>query len=801
MAQVPVSQGPQIALRPSPGANFRPADFGSSGEAVGRAAAQFGGAVGDQADVREQIQSLEDQAVVKEANNAIAAHYADTGYSGADPYFGKRGKDALMARPDVEKGLNDFIGTTREGLQNEHQRALFDRAVRPQQTEWLTQIATHSLKETRTYEDDQSVARIGQTTELAKLSYLDDPKHGEEQIASALLEVEQRGARLGWSPEAISAEKLKVASSTYRDIGNRLALTGPQGPDAAQAFVEAHESSMTSDDRDAVLSRATIQRNQMEAEARRQKAEARRTANEAKHDARDRVESALGRISDGLPLGADEYASTVADAKLTEDPNLLKRVEEGQLKNGLTIEHAHDTPTQLQDRINELSASITKAGEKADPKQIIERDHLQQMFNRGSSQLNTDPLSWGAAHLGITVAPLNLDDPTSIKNRVVAATTIANRTGHSPAVLTPTEVATLAPQWRNGDVNQRVGLVTKLARFGPLASTVAQQVVPGNDGFQVLMGLATHSNKGVAFSRINQVLSGSEAIKTLPKLVDKSASSQQFNQFVGGSLQFLPGVKAGVYDVATKLLADEARENGWTDFSQVGRGWYRAVNSALGAYEKNGQQYGGLASLNGAVTVLPENMAQSDFESRIARAGGTQFRAAQNGVPQYGDGSHPTATEIKRMQWVPSAEGIYRLSDGHSFLHTASGGFYEVDVAKLPSAAGGGTPRPFGMIETGNIDIHHRTAVRNPDGSISTVRSISIGTEKGEVLIPTVVGGKVVSNKAAIEHFHKTGEHLGVFANAAAATAYAKKLHDQQAQEYGNPAFNAQLAAHGYVRR
>lgn len=90
-----------------------------------------------------------------------------------------------------------------------------------------------------------------------------------------------------------------------------------------------------------------------------------------------------------------------------------------------------------------------------------------------------------------------------------------------------------------------------------------------------------------------------------------------------------------------------------------------------------------------------------------------------------------------------------------------------------------------GMLEFGNIDLANRPTVKNADGSISTVRSISVGVDNGQaVLIPTVVGDKVVSNDEAIKHWQQTGQHLGVFANEDSANAYAERLHEDQARQY-----------------
>ena len=107
------------------------------------------------------------------------------------------------------------------------------------------------------------------------------------------------------------------------------------------------------------------------------------------------------------------------------------------------------------------------------------------------------------------------------------------------------------------------------------------------------------------------------------------------------------------------------------------------------------------------------------------------------------------------------------------------------------------------VIEKGNINLNNRLVVKNSDGSISTVRSIGVNIGGVEVLIPTVVNGKVVSEDAAIAHYKKTGEHLGKFKTVEASNAYAEKLHKDQEALYVNketdplqdPAFKARQAA------
>lgn len=137
-----------------------------------------------------------------------------------------------------------------------------------------------------------------------------------------------------------------------------------------------------------------------------------------------------------------------------------------------------------------------------------------------------------------------------------------------------------------------------------------------------------------------------------------------------------------------------------------------------------------------------------------------------------------------------SASGDFESRFGATHASTMPVGASTELAGALKQSGGtqppGNAPNDFpGLIHSGNIDLNNRPVVKNNDGSVSTVRSMSIGTDAGEVLIPTVhPDDYVMSNEEAVKHYEMTGKHLGIFQNPEAATSYAEQLHQQQQDQY-----------------
>lgn len=196
---------------------------------------------------------------------------------------------------------------------------------------------------------------------------------------------------------------------------------------------------------------------------------------------------------------------------------------------------------------------------------------------------------------------------------------------------------------------------------------------------------------------------------------------------------------------------------------------------------------GRIVERNGSKIPLPVGMEESDFEKRLKGIQPADL-ASQGGAVKVGTATVPLDQFVKQLpdaRLEHAGQGRYAVKAGMGYALRPDGKPLIVDLIRRPQTVATST-QPAGMVESGNIDLNARPVVKNKDGSISTVRSMSVNFDGQEVLIPTVAadGSRILSDEEAIQQYRKTGQHLGKFKTPAQATAYAEALHKQQERRY-----------------
>ena len=120
--------------------------------------------VADQAGkVAIYVQNTIDEAVAKEADNKLADQIRNVIMNPESGYLTTNGKGALDSREATIEKLTKAQGNVSGILQNDMQRALFDRAARARINSALDRVDSHAMQQVKVYEQAESTARIQST--------------------------------------------------------------------------------------------------------------------------------------------------------------------------------------------------------------------------------------------------------------------------------------------------------------------------------------------------------------------------------------------------------------------------------------------------------------------------------------------------------------------------------------------------------------------------------------------------------------------------------------------------------------
>ncbi|MGO3712844.1 hypothetical protein [Alcaligenes aquatilis] len=524
------------------------------------------------------------------------------------------------------------------------------------------------------------------------------------------------------------------------------------------------------------------------------------------------------QISTGVPATADDmlrWASMVAGTDYEQSyRDMLKGQQEVQ--DVLRMPIAEQQAYVLQRRMQQQTAG-------ANPTAIANLDRVERAIESNSKLLQESPLAWVEQRAAQPVAPLDLTLLASQDGIAVVGQQLRDRSDvirgmqaqNPPGVvsmrpLLDAEAQALTNAFKEGNARQKrevLGALYWAAGEPDIFQGIVEQV-DGINPFMARMGrLASsfeESKLAKSFWWFNKdiVQSAGDAAATAihgDEILRAGGKSGSLTYPVPKDDEFVSSIASKVGDLYKGSLPGDSDASEFLQDAYAVKAYYvgraaqdgslspdvdsgrleQAITAVLGTpvnYRDNGQ------------VLAPWGMDKSTFTARVddslmreieSRGLGGQMRLSLSSVGLIGVGGDSYVTTLGGQPLRDPNTGemiLIQISPPGSSGRDKYGRLF-TDL--VPSEG-------EGMVEAGNINLADRPVVRNPDGSISTVKTISIEEDGAEVLIPTISDeGEALSEDDAIALYRKTGRHFGRFATIDAANRYAEQLHNQQDDMYG----------------
>jgi hypothetical protein len=319
-------------------------------------------------------------------------------------------------------------------------------------------------------------------------------------------------------------------------------------------------------------------------------------------------------------------------------------------------------------------------------------DAMRSLQKAALDGLDKDPLGWAQQAGRIQVENLNFTDQASmelsLRARAADATAVAQSYGRPVRFFRPDERDALARKMAE-DPALMVGFVQTLRnslgeRDAPRALAEISKEAP------VLAHVA-----GLSMMTGDEAIMRETATALKVRQIDnyQPINMPQAQRPTVAALSFLPGLEASAAKTAEILFDIRARQAGIDPVKDPATAqtlWTNTMSEVLGARTINGETYGGLADVNGRMTLVPTDMTADQLQARMDAINETTL--ADLPPIKTLNGYRITAAELATAKLVPIAPNKYRValgdpaSDDPRYLMGENNSFWILDIGMLPQA-------------------------------------------------------------------------------------------------------------------
>ena len=407
------------------------------------------------------------------------------------------------------------------------------------------------------------------------------------------------------------------------------------------------------------------------------------------------IKGQISVLKKGWPVTDQNRTTLKNQVAATGDPALAANLDFLDGLSNWQRAHIAARPEVIDAQIAAMQARIQKEG--ATEAALTTLDVMEGLRDQMDKGLREDPLTWANRAGVLAVEPLDFANGStlsaSLSERVADARAVAQHYGIQPKFFTPAEADGLKKTLKSTPLALPSLASSLVAGFGDALPQAMGEISKDAPVLAQVANLvdATGSQKQaveVASVLEQRALPGYKS--PLPPDAKLQGAAQEM---LGPALANAPGM-AGALGAASALLESRAIERNLDlqHFDEAGNAarvlYQDALDEAMGATWRNGVKFGGIADVNGSVTIAPPDIEADALEDMVSNISASDLIfqdsiGSANGIPI-------TPAQLQSARLVMTAQpGRYRLALGDieggepRFVQNAAGGAFELDVGML----------------------------------------------------------------------------------------------------------------------